>query len=288
MLHEKHVPFRRWIWFWIALAIPLLSALIVSTIIILSDNAIGQFCGASACWTNFIVFFKVPIAIAGLAIPAVGIAAAIHRSDETAIQIKHSQMQFAEVLANNKFSNYLKHRDSFIDLVASSQSRLLNGQTKVTLDASALYGKVYPNNDYTSLEFYSNSDVQFWGIVRSRLEALLACGKTFDPKTTIRVRFASNLFLQLKQVFDIIEIKLIDGWGLKGVEKYSNIQCYLVSRPDFFSSLSATISLVFDSVEMLNLISSAECNFDDLRSEFDLQWMKTVELASYAAFHEIK
>lgn len=281
-MHEKHTPLKHWSWFWLALAIPLLSAIAIAAIIISSDNSIGPFCGSSACWTNFIIFFKVPIAIIGLAIPTVGVIVAIHRSDETAIQIKNSQKQFDEAFANNKFGNYLKHRDSFINLVLEGQERLLDGKSRVKINASALYERIYPKNDYTHLEFHSNCEHQFWRTVHARIEALYECGS--NTHKTSREGYASNIICQTKQALDILQIKFENGWGIRGSGNYHSIKCEIIKSHDLLSSLSATIELIFDCTDMLNAISGAEYETDKLHSKFDATWKKTVYDNMYGAF----
>ena len=281
-MHEKHTPLKNWPYFWLALAIPLLSAVAIAASIKYSDSSIGQLCGSSACWTNFIIFFKVPIAIASLAIPIAGIFVAMHRSDETAIQIKNSQRQIDEAFANNKFGNYLKHRDSFINLVLAGQERLPQKESRVKINASALYEKIFPKNSYTYLELHSDSNYQFWSIVNSRIEALLECGD--NASNTSREGYASNIIFQTKQVLDILETTLESGWSIHGSGIYHNIRCEIIKSHDLLSSLSATIELIFDCLDMLRIISSTEYETEKLHLKLDTAWKKNVSEKMYGAF----
>ncbi|WP_286785112.1 MULTISPECIES: hypothetical protein [Pseudomonas] len=281
-MHEKHTPLKNWPYFRLALAIPLFSAVVIAAFIKYSDTSIGQLCGSSACWTNFIAFFKVPIAIASLAIPIAGVVVAMHRSDETAIQIKNSQRQIDEALANNKFGNYLKHRDSFINLVLAGQERLLIKESRVKINASALYEKIYPKNSYTNLELHSDGNYQFWHIVHSRIEALFECSG--NTRNTSREGYASNIILQTKQILDILETKIESGWSIHGSGIYYNISCEIIKSHDLLSSLSATIELIFDCTDMLRIISNTEYETEKLHSKFDAAWKKNVYEKMCGAF----
>lgn len=281
-MHEKHTPLKHWPYFWIALAIPLLSAFAIATAIKYSDNSIGQICGSSACWTNFITFFKVPIAIAGLAIPIVGIFVAIHRSNETAIQIKNSQRQIDEAFANNKFGNYIKHRDSFINFVLAEQERLSNENIELKINASTLYEKIYPKNSYTNLELDSNESYQFWNTVNSRIEALLECGN--NTTKISREAYASNFILHTKQALDILEVNIKSGWSIHGSGIYRNIKCKIIKSEDLLSSISKTIELIFDHTDTLSVISNSGYETGELHSKFDEAWKNNIYKNMYGAF----
>lgn len=72
----------------------------------LTANGSYKICFTSECIETFFNLYKYPLSIFGLAVPLSAIVAAIHRSDETAYQIK-------QTLAQNTFNNYAKHQEEF-------------------------------------------------------------------------------------------------------------------------------------------------------------------------------
>ncbi|MNE88536.1 hypothetical protein D3C80_1858520 [compost metagenome] len=96
------------------------------------------------------------------------------------------------------------------------------------------------------------------------------------------------MILQIKQTFDILELKLENGWSICGTGNRSNIRCDLVKKSELLSSLSATIELLFSSADMLNIISSADFDFEELHAEFNATWKKSVYENMYAAFEEVR
>lgn len=85
----------------------------------------------------------------GLSIPLSAIAAAIHRSEETSRQILLTQSQFNETLTQNKFSNYIKHKEDFFETIKNMENVC---KCKFN-DPLNTYKKIFPYNSYSKLDF---------------------------------------------------------------------------------------------------------------------------------------
>jgi hypothetical protein len=143
--------------FWSAFLSPLAVSVILA-IIISANTDLGSVCLSSECVQVFFNHFKFPFAIAGLALPLVAMAAAIHRSMEAALQIDLANRQFGEAVKNNRFGNYYKHREGFEKFIESHcAKRNYGGQSKGFVLTVPFYGKVFPdasfNNDHWNGEY---------------------------------------------------------------------------------------------------------------------------------------
>lgn len=158
----KHQPLFRTIWFWLAILVPVFIALFLGVGIWVS-SAVGSLCFESGCVNNFVELFKVPITIAGLSLPLVAMVAAVQRSKEAYIQIKHGQKQYSEAVSNNRVGNYLKHREGFYKLIENfcEIEGVTSGESKVYIDAGYLYMRLFPNNSFELLEFVQGT-APFW------------------------------------------------------------------------------------------------------------------------------
>lgn len=65
---------------------------------------------------NYLVFelFKAPVAVAGFALPLLGLIGLNHRSEQTKKQIASATLQLAISERQNLFNNYFKHLEEFI------------------------------------------------------------------------------------------------------------------------------------------------------------------------------
>lgn len=266
MRAENHVPLKRWYGLWLAIGLPFGIALVVFLSILFSDAAVGERCYTSMCWANFVALFKVPIAIAGLAIPAVAIVAAIHRSDETAIQIQ-------EALSNNIFGNYLKHRAAFVEYVDSKVDRLLPGKMRVVFDAAALYEHIYPKNGYAYFEIYSNNNYQFWTTLDARLGSLIKVGALPED-----IEKSGVLIAGLLEVFQLLQMRIENGGRLRGGSGFNeSLEVGVVIGHDLLVALNKTICLIFDVIRMLDSFSVAEYDYETIETEgLDAQWLRSV------------
>lgn len=125
-----------------SIAIPLIIAILTASTIAFTEPNL-TFCFSSACYSEFVQIFKIPLTISALAFPLAGIVAAYHRSLETTKQIAIAE-------SNNTFSNYIKHRDDFIShLEGLSDLPLMFGKFR---DVRIIYKAVFPKNTYMSFD----------------------------------------------------------------------------------------------------------------------------------------
>lgn len=147
----KHKNLHESYWFRAAYRIPIIIALIIYVINIISAQSLAPVCFSANCFSNFYNIFKVPILVAGLALPLTGIAAAIHRSYETGLQIKTT-------LQKNEFEGFVKHREEFtthlqetIDKINEFGSCEASGvKINFSLDVKKVYRIFFKNNNYSS------------------------------------------------------------------------------------------------------------------------------------------
>ena len=102
--------------FWWALCLPLV--LSAATAIGISYLIWGKFLFAISSvesFKNFYEIYKIPLALLSVSPVTAGIAAIIHRSDETAKQIQLTENK-------NNFENYIKHNELFNQVVSSFTS----------------------------------------------------------------------------------------------------------------------------------------------------------------------
>lgn len=125
--------------FILSIATPILISIITGATIAYSEPAL-KLCFTAACYSGFVDIFKFPITIAALAFPLAGIVAAYHRSIETSKQINISE-------TNNTFSNYIKHRDDFIEHL--TQLEIQEEHKGRLSDPRILYKILFPENSYT-------------------------------------------------------------------------------------------------------------------------------------------
>lgn len=97
----------------------------------------------------FFTLYKYPLSIMGLGIPLSAIAAAVHRSEETSLQIRATEKQFTETLKQNTFNNYIKHKEEFIELLEKME---VVCDCKFS-DPLHLYKQIFPKNNYKKLTF---------------------------------------------------------------------------------------------------------------------------------------
>lgn len=134
--------------FWSAFLPPLLGGAVLAVLIAIHTD-LGGVCFTSECVQEFFTHFKFPFAIAGLAIPFVAMAAAIHRSMEAALQIDLANKQYGEAIKNNRFGNFYKHREGFEKFIESyCAKRTYGGLSKSFVLSGSFYGKVFPDASF--------------------------------------------------------------------------------------------------------------------------------------------
>jgi hypothetical protein len=129
MTPEAHLVKTRW--FRMAIAGPIAIAVAVSLVFTLDTSLDWNLTpeGMNA----FLNLFKLPIGIAGLALPLAAVVAANHRSMQTAKQILEQNSQ-------NIFSNHLEHRRYFGNFI--DERKPFKG---AKIEVAALYEMLFPN-----------------------------------------------------------------------------------------------------------------------------------------------
>ena len=145
--------------FWLVLLIPIFCGATLGVFIAMAEQPLA-WCFKAACVQAFFEIYKFPIAIAGVSLPLVAMVAAIHRSIEAALQISYASKQFGEVLSNNRFGNYLKHREGFEKLIEGYCSRrhYRNGCKTIVL-THGVYGKLFPEASFGNVNWNGQFDV---------------------------------------------------------------------------------------------------------------------------------
>ncbi|MBH3308909.1 hypothetical protein I5P84_05500 [Pseudomonas mosselii] len=174
--------------FWLALGVPLIASAILAACISMATD-LGQLCLESTCVQNFFDIFKFPIAIAGLSLPLVAMVAAIHRSIEASTQINIAIKQYGEAIANNRFGNYLKHREGFEKLIDSLCARRnLDETSKLYLVNATVYSRVFPDASLKNEGWAGQFNSEWVNELRYnwvRLEAQLKSNSGYDLEVIV-------------------------------------------------------------------------------------------------------
>lgn len=245
----KHKPLANTPLFWSALSIPLFLGSALG-ILIGSSIELGSVCFKPECVQGFFAIFKFPIAIMGLSLPLVAMVAAIHRSMEAALQIDYASKQYREALINNRFGNYLKHREGFEKLVDSACERSDYGSTvKATVLTGSLYGKLFPHSSFNNFEWTGGHDQERHEYAETHAKIIVEQLKISKDEFDI-LKFAGALS-RLNRFFEIRykPFKAINFVPEKG-EKFS------VIVPAYGSDLDGMILASVDVLKMLGLFRS--------------------------------
>lgn len=138
--------------FWFSLVGPILLGVCLGSIIYF-NSPVGGFCFEPNCISFFLELYRLPIALAGLALPFVAMIASLHRSKEAFLQIQVGQAQYSEALKNNKFGNFLKHRDGFFDVIDRFIKEESDDYFDIKIDQATLYSAIFPRNNFENLCF---------------------------------------------------------------------------------------------------------------------------------------
>ncbi len=177
--------------FWVSIILPIGIGIILG-IVIATGTDLGQACASSQCIQNFMDHFKFPIAIMGLSIPCVAIWAAVHRSIENSVQIE-------EVIKNNRFGNYLKHREGFDKLIENWAARFEASEAPLVMQSSIIYTSLFPHSGFQSIDWYGQPDIDFVDVLNERVEILMGrlSAREFD---------FDKYFMALSQLFVLLGI----------------------------------------------------------------------------------
>lgn len=163
-------PLHKRLDFIASILIPTAIAIGIAVSILLTESPRG-FCFTSDCYQNFLSLYKIPLATLALAFPLAGIVAAYHRSIETNEQIKIAQ-------TNNTFSNYIKHREDFLEHI---EEHLGKEETKYGIsDIRNFYRLLFPHNNYSYFDpSLPDSEKNFlllkFDLIKMKVEELSIC-----------------------------------------------------------------------------------------------------------------
>lgn len=147
-IKKEHRHLLRTWYFWGGLLIPLFLGFMLSLVVLNAEPKMIA-CYTSKCLQTFFDLYKFPIAIMGISLPLVAMVAAIHRSLEAAYQINLVSEQLAENVKNNRFGNYLKHREGFDKVIQTVCAHDAKGKgIEIDVDTATLYGEVFPESGY--------------------------------------------------------------------------------------------------------------------------------------------
>lgn len=99
---------------------------------------------------NYVVFelFKAPVAVAGFALPILGLIGLNHRSEQTKKQIASATLQLAISERQNLFNNYFKHLEEFKKHIESMDGERLLRVSSITHLHDRLFEGVKVFGDY--------------------------------------------------------------------------------------------------------------------------------------------
>lgn len=196
-----------------ALGIPIAAGVILAIFIAFSTD-LGKLCFEEKCVQRFFDIFKFPIAAAGLSLPLVAMVAAIHRSIEASTQIDVAIKQFGEAISNNRFGNYLKHRESFDKLMDGFCARESSTGTKsVQIQSAILYSRVFPDSGSNKVEWTGQHSESYMDSLHRHVDVVLAqsqkSAQDFELRVflsslkklnnTLRVTYADSVLLSLPE-----------------------------------------------------------------------------------------
>ncbi|WP_258908891.1 hypothetical protein [Pseudomonas putida] len=180
---KKHKTLARSRLFQSSLAFPLLLGLGLGVLIAINTE-LGELCFSSTCIRNFFDYFKFALTIAGASLPLAALVAAIHRSNEAAMQIEVASKQYDEAVKNNRFGNYLKHRESFEKLVVAHVTRGVSDEryVKPYIFPSSLYVKMFPESGFQAEAWHGEPDYEAFASLEHSVAMLMGQikGDSFD------------------------------------------------------------------------------------------------------------
>lgn len=255
-LHVQY-PLHKNIFFIASIIFPLVIGVLSILVIIVAEYPL-QLCGSSECFSNFYNLFKVPLSIAGLAVPVSAIMAAIHRSNETATQIKISSEQARRAVIQNSYVNLFRHKEEFIKELEQYEK----GKKFKISDKSALYGNIYRVNNYGFFSPYAiavNSDDLIFEATKLYDETV--CSFNLEKPFTDAQAF--NYYCNMARMFSRLNIK---------IRKSNSLKVYSPDYPEYFVTVpwdeeykeSRGLQIGRDFIKYLIQVTSYPHEFDDM------------------------
>jgi hypothetical protein len=169
----KHKHLAKTPLFWFAMLAPIICGLVLAGLIY-KYSGVGDLCARAECIQNFFDRFKFPITLAGLALPFIALVAAIQRSKETSLQISLASMQYGEAIKNNRFGNYLKHREGFDKLIEGYNKRA-KGETvqKPIIETPSLYADIFPDSGFNNRSWHGQHNTKLLAAIEKNAATLM-------------------------------------------------------------------------------------------------------------------
>lgn len=252
----QHKPLSRTVSFWVVLVLPVVLAVVVG-VVIYCHSQLGALCFDSSCVNYFVELYKVPLAMAGSALPLVAVVAAVQRSKEASLQIRVGQNQYAEAVSSNRFGNYLKHRDGFyklVDIFCADKGSEYCGQIKI--DSNVLYQRFFQSDKIDEINWWKGYGVEYWTDLSSSLVALSDCvEKSFHDYETLDV----ERFVEL--VYEVTSSLMLNYEPCRLVECEGEV--YFVAK-NLSNEPLAIYSTVREAVHFYDSVVSYACRSDDV------------------------
>lgn len=179
---------RTW-YFWTFLTLPLIFGAALMLAIAQAEPKMPM-CFTSQCVQFFFSTFKFPIAIMGSTLPLIAMIAFIHRSLEANHQINLVSAQYSENIKNNRFGNYLKHREGFDKIIQSVCAHDAKGKNFETIvDSTTLYGEVFPDSGYRNVDWNGEWSQNWLDSVNAAAETIVSEMKKASTSHFDAIRF---------------------------------------------------------------------------------------------------
>lgn len=178
-------------YFWVFLLLPLIAGAVLMAAIIQAEPKMSM-CYTSQCVQFFFNTFKFPIAIMGSTLPLIAMIASIHRSLEANHQINLVSAQYSENIKNNRFGNYLKHREGFDKIIQSVCTHDAKGKNfETNVDSTTLYGEVFPDSGYRNVDWNGEWSQAWLKNVNAAAETIVS-----EMKKASSNQFDATIFFQ--------------------------------------------------------------------------------------------
>lgn len=205
---EKFQTLSKSWWLWGPIVVFAAMAVFVAGSIAYSGRGYLTFCFSSDCWEYFLNIYKIPLALLGLIIPAGGIGAALHRSQEAAFLYRKA----AEV---NRFGNYLKHREGFEKIIESyCVKRHYESGCKTYVETHVVYERLFPNASFDDPTWNGECDENYISGIERSIGIMMREVQADDE--------LFNCYAFLKAVNDLQEAMLFSYSHQKRFEVTSN------------------------------------------------------------------
>lgn len=143
---RKKETLIHYVWFRRAFDIPLIASVGTIGLIVIStySNGLPNLCFTKECLKSTYDLYEAPILIMAAGLALSGITAAIHRSEQTYLQIEKTEEK-------NLFDNYIKHQEFFFNTFENLPEYIGRTDWFTITNKHAVYKIFYPENNFTTL-----------------------------------------------------------------------------------------------------------------------------------------